>query len=246
MELQTLRLMRDEVARGTRASVAAARIHLDLDRDRDGGSGAYVDAFLDASHRQDAAHMVGQLEAACAALGLGRSVDDVLFPALRRIGVWWQSEVCNVDTERLATEVARTWLDTVAASAPAPADAAPIVLACGPRDLHTVGLEALAALLRHQRQPCRVLGAKTSVRSIATAVHAGRASAVVIVSHLRAHRPAATQSLRSAHRLGPDLFYAGEAFGSARLRRNVPGTFLGTSLREACTTIVTTREGPRH
>jgi len=236
--------MRDEVSRGSRASVAATRIH--LDRECGGRSSAYVDAFLDASHRQDARQMFDQLEKACADLGLGRSVDDVLFPAMRRVGLWWQSEVCDVDTERLATEVARTWLDTVAASAPVPAGTAAIVLACGPSDLHTVGLEALAALLRHQRQPCRVLGARASARSIATAVHAGHPSAIVIVSHLRAHRLAATQSLRSARRLGPDLFYAGEAFGSARLRRNVPGTFLGTSLRDACTTIITARDGRRH
>ena len=242
--MQTLRLMRDEVARGTRASVAAARIH--LDRDRGGPPGAYVDAFLEASNRQDAEQMFVQLEQACADLGLGDSVDDVLFPAMRQIGLWWQTELCSVEAEQLATEVARRWLETVAALAPVPLDAAPIVLACGPRDLHTVGLEALAALLRHERQPCRVLGAKTSSRSIATAVRAGRASAIVVVSHLQAHRLAATQSLRCAQRLGPDLFYAGEAFGSARLRRNVPGKFLGTSLREACTTILRTRAAEDH
>ena len=126
---------------------------------------------------------------------------------------------------------------------PCPADAAAVVLACGPGDQHTVGLEALAALLRHEQQPCRVLGARASPRAIVTAVGAGPARAVVVVSHLRAHRLAATQALRTAAPLGPDLFYAGAAFGTVRLRRNVPGTFLGTNLQAACATIVATGIG---
>jgi methylmalonyl-CoA mutase cobalamin-binding subunit len=209
-------------------------------------SDAYLDRFLDAARRQDAATMLAQLERAGAEGGIGESVDEVLFPALRRIGLWWQAEQCGSDVERLATEVGRTWVAGVAAAAPVPADAAAVVLACGPGDQHTVGLEALAALLRHEQQPCRVLGARASPRAIVTAVRAGPARAVVVVSHLRAHRLAATQALRTAAPLGADLFYAGAAFGTVRRRRNVPGTFLGTNLQAACATIVATGAGSSH
>jgi hypothetical protein len=202
------------------------------------GSAAYLARFLAAARRQDPAAMLFQLERAGIELGMGECVDEVLFPALRRIGRWWQSEQCATDTERLATEVGRTWVAGVAASAPVPVGTAAVVLACGPGDQHTVGLEALAALLRLEQQPCRVLGARVSPRAIVTAVGAGPARAVVVVSHLRAHRLAATQALRIAAPLGADLFYAGAAFSTVRLRRNVPGTFLGTSLQAACSTIV--------
>jgi hypothetical protein len=207
---------------------------------------AYRDRFLDAARRQDAAAMLCQLERAGIEQGIGECVDEVLFPALRRIGRWWQSEQCGTDTERLATEVGRTWVAAVAASAPAPVDAAAVVLACGPGDQHTLGLEALAALLRLEQQPCRLLGARVSPRAIVTAVGARPARAVVVVSHLRVHRLAATQALRVAAPLGADLFYAGAAFSTVRLRRHVPGTFLGTSLQAACATIVEPGIGSPH
>jgi hypothetical protein len=210
------------------------------------GSEAYLDRFLDAARGQDAAAMLVQLERAGIERGIGECVDGLLFPALRRIGRWWQSEQCGTDTERLATEVGRTWVAGVAASAPVPVDVAPVVLACGPGDQHTVGLEALAALLRQEQQPCRVLGARVSPRAIVTAVGVGPARAVVVVSHLRSHRLAATQALRIVAPLGADLFYAGAAFSTVRQRRNVPGTFLGTSLQAACATIVAPGSGFRH
>jgi MerR family transcriptional regulator, light-induced transcriptional regulator len=206
----------------------------------------YLDRFLHAARRQDAPAMLLQLERAGIERGTGECVDEVLFPALRRIGRWWQSEQCGTDTERLATEVGRTWVAGVAASAPVPLEAPSVVLACGPGDRHTVGLEALAALLRQEQQPCRVLGARVAPRAIVTAVGAGPARAAVVVSHLRAHRLAATQALRSVVPLGADLFYAGAAFSTVRLRRNVPGTFLGTSLQAACATIVGTGTGSTH
>ena len=83
-------------------------------------------------------------------------------------------------------------------SAPEPARQAPIVLACGPTDLHTIGLEALCLLLRHERWSCRLLGARTSVPALAAAVHATSARAVVIVSHLSSGRARAVESMRAA------------------------------------------------
>ena len=68
---------------------------------------------------------------------------------------------------------------------------ASLVLACGPTDLHTIGLEALCVLLRYDGWSCRLLGARTSVPALAAAMHATGADAVVIVSHLTAgaHEP---------------------------------------------------------
>jgi hypothetical protein len=68
-------------------------------------------------------------------------------------------------------------------------------------------------------------------------VQATRASAVVIVSHLNSGRARAIQSLRAADRDGVKLFYAGNAFTAPRSRRNLPGTYLGTRLQEACDVI---------
>lgn len=177
------------------------------------------------------------------ALGLGGCLDEVVFPAMRHVGRNWQSGQIDISAERLATETVRAWFEVLAVQAPPPTEAAPVILACGPADQHSLGLEALALLLSHQGSRCRLLGPRTSVRTLATAVRANRPSGVVIVSHLRANRPRATESLRAAAAMGIDAFYAGEAFATVRLRRNVPGTHLGADLRSACAVILGTSNG---
>src|SRR4029078_2566651 len=95
----------------------------------------------------------------------------LLRSAMRQVGVWWQTGRCTVEDEHLTTKAVRAWLENLNASAPAPARPAPIVLACGPTDLHTIGLEALGVLLRHEGWDCRILGARTTVRDLAAALH---------------------------------------------------------------------------
>lgn len=204
---------------------------------------AFVREILGAAIARDTDCVRDQLELATAALSLGVCLDEVLFPAMRQLGRWWQSGHLDIEDERLATEAARGWLERLALRAPDPTDAAPILLACGPADQHSLGLEALAVLLRNEGQRCRVLGPRVSIRALTTAVRANRPAAVVVVSHLRANRLSATQSLRAVAALGVEVFYAGAAFGSARLRRNVPGTHLDTSLRTACTILLGSGNG---
>jgi methanogenic corrinoid protein MtbC1 len=237
-ELHALRLMRDEIARGTRASLAAKSV-----RELLGVSGAaadFVDDILAASERSDPAAVRDHLSRAHAALGLPVCLDDVLLPAMKQVGLWWQTGRCDVEQEHLTTEVARAWMEALVACAPEPASHTPIVLACGPTDLHTIGLEAMATLLRYRRWACRSLGARTSVPALTTAVRATGARAVVVVSHLNTGRKRAVQSLRATTDLGTAVFYAGNAFSSPRSRRNLPGTYLGGRLDDACDLIDST------
>ena len=113
-------------------------------------------------------------------------------------------------------------------------------LVCGPLDHHTLGLEAIAALLRLRRWDCRMLGARTPADSLARAVTETDAIAVVLVSHLAAGRPAAIETLRAPELSLRHLFYAGGAFGSSRARRNVPGHYLGTNIAKAAELITDT------
>jgi len=178
------------------------------------------------------------LNLAVDALTLGACVDDVLFPALREIGLLWQHGHLDLEAERLSSEAVRGWLEALALQAPEPTDAAPVILACGPADRHSIGLEALGVLLRRQRRRCRFLGSRTSVQTLTTAIEANPPSGVVIVSHLEANRVGATQALRAAAAMGPAVFYAGHGFASVQVRRNVPGTYLDMTLQAACALIL--------
>jgi methanogenic corrinoid protein MtbC1 len=224
--------MRDEVARGTRASDAAATVRAVLEVA--GPEADLVRDILAACERSDAASVRAHLSRALAELGLAACLDRVLMPAMRQVGSWWRSGRCDIDQEHLATEAARGWLEALIMHAPDPTDPVPIVLACGPTDLHTIGLESMAILLRYRGRACRLIGARTSVPDLTTAVRANSSRAVVIVSHINSGRLRAIQSLHAANTLGVQVFYAGNAFHSPRSRRHLPGIYLGTRLEAAC------------
>ena len=234
--LVQLRLMRDEVARGRRAADAARSVRALLDPA--GPGSLLVQEFLAASQRMEPAAIRAVLDRANDELGLAVSLDRVLMPAMRQVGAWWETGRCDVAQEHLTTEVARGWLARIIALAPVPAHERPVLLACGPRDLHTLGLEALAGLLAHRRRGCRVLGARTPERTLVTAAVATEAAAVVVVSHLATQRRPAVDALRAVAAVGCPVFYAGNAFLFPGGRSDVPGTYLGDSLAAAADLIM--------
>jgi DNA-binding transcriptional MerR regulator len=229
--LMELRLMRDEVARGRRAADAARSVRVLVDTD--GPGAARVRDLLAASQRMEPAAIRAVLDRAQDELGLAVSLDRVLMPAMRQIGAWWETGRCDVAQEHLTTEVARGWLARLVALAPVPAHERPVLLACGPRDLHTLGLEGLAALLAHRGRGCRVLGARTPERTLVTAAVATDAAAIVVVSHLASQRRPAVAALRAVAASGRPVFYAGNGFLFPAARTDVPGTYLGDHLATA-------------
>jgi methanogenic corrinoid protein MtbC1 len=231
-EINALRLMRDEIARGQQAAQAAESVRRLL-----GGAGPAQDLIhrvLAAAERLDPVSIRARLDEAAATLGLPASIDDVLLPAMRQVGVWWAVGHCDVVQERMATEAARAWLDRCSAFAPAPTRSRSILLACGPSDLHTIGLESTALLLRYQGWPCRVLGARTPTVTVAAAARASAVAGVVVVSHLASGRLRAVESIRAVDDLDIPVFYAGNAFSTPRSRRGVPGQYLGVRIADAC------------
>ncbi|QNK79492.1 B12-binding domain-containing protein [Nakamurella sp. PAMC28650] len=244
-EMHALRLMRDEIARGTRASVAAKSVRTLLGVA--GPAGELIQHLLEASNRLDTDGIRAQLTKATDVLGLDGCIDEVMLPAMRQIGQWWMAGRCDLSQEQLTTEAARAWLDKRSAFAPTPTAMNPIILACGPGDLHTIGLEALALLLRHRGWPCRVLGARVPTESLTTASVAAGAAGVVIVAHLPTGRRRALASITAVHERGIPVFWAGNAFSTRRSRAQIPGSYLGVRLQDAADLVVATlsRDGHR-
>lgn len=236
--LHELRLMRDEVARGRRAGEAARSVRRLLGRT--GPATDLVEDLLGASDVLDPARIRAVLDRAVQELSLDASVDEVLMPAMRQVGFRWATGRCEIAQEHLTTEAVRGWLSRLASFAPPPASEQPVVLACGPRDLHTLGLEALAVLLAYRSRPCRVLGARTPAATLVTAAHATSAAAVVVVSHLSVGRRPANEALRTVAAAGFPVFYAGNAYMSPRSRQGLPGCYLGESVASAAALVETT------
>jgi methanogenic corrinoid protein MtbC1 len=231
-----LRRIRDEIASGRTAGAAAARAI----EGQSGQDDPRIEVFLAAVHRLDSVTVNQLLESFTQALGLARVLDEVLFPAMREVGLWWADGRCDIAHEHLVTETSRAWLSRATRIRPvAGADSRPVLLTCGPTDHHTLGLESIAALLSQRGQACRMLGARTPAASLAHAVVTTDAAAVVLVSHLPSARRAAVESLRGIQLSKIPIFYAGNAFGSVQARRSVPGKYLGITLSHAADVIVT-------
>lgn len=247
-EVETLRLMRDHVHAGMRAGEAAALVIAAAQTP----AASMVRAAVLAAQELHPKAIVEQLDTANRLIGLDRTVDEVLMPALREIGEQWIVEDSRIAHEHLATETVRSWLARLRHDVP-PLPVRPALLACGPGDEHTLGLEALAALLERRGWDCRRLGGRTPIPALLGAVDTTQPSVVVLVSHVPGLRPDALQALRAvtehvaAARTDaeagsaepPLIFFAGNAFSSARARQGVPGTYLGTSVAEAAVLITT-------
>ena len=236
-QLRMLRRIRDEIASGSTAGAAAARAI----EGQSSPSDTRIKAFLAAVHQLDSVRVSQLLDSFTQALGLARVLDEVLFPAMREVGRWWEDGRCDVAHEHLVTETSRAWLSRATGVQPvAGVEPRPILLTCGPRDHHTLGLEAIGALLSQHGQPCRMLGARTPAASLSVAVEASDAAAVVLISHLPSARRAAIESLRGIQLSKIHMFYAGNAFVSVQARRSVPGTYLGINLSRAADLILAT------
>lgn len=228
VQVDQLRRMRDLIARGRRAVEAAALVKAGHST----SPGPLVEAFLRAALELSPGGIARTLDAARETLGLDRTVDEVLLPAMREVGEWWHVGRIDVSHEHLATNATQAWLASLRPTGPLRLQP-PIILSCGPLDHHTLGLEAIGALLRQRRWDCRMLGARTPAESLARAAAETDAIAVVLVCHVPSGRPAAIEALRSPQLRQRQVFYAGGAFGSRRARLGVPGLYLGTSIAQA-------------
>lgn len=233
--LHELGLMRDQIATGRQPSEAARRVRALLDEQNP--ARPTIDAIMAGSEIQDPHAIRSVLDQSLSEAGLAATIDDVVLPSMRQIGSWWESGRCNIGQEHFTTEVVRGWLAKLITLAPQSTSDRLVLMATGPRDTHTLGLEALAALLVTRGTACRVLGARTPQQVLVAAVVATSPSAVVIVSHLSVQRRAAAGSLHALAATGCPTFYAGNAFLSPIARRGVPGTYLGERISEAATCI---------
>jgi DNA-binding transcriptional MerR regulator len=234
-EIEQLRELRDLITRGHSARDAVARLSTSRPPTVD------VDALgdvVDAAMRMDAEGIRGALDRATERVGVEATIRDVVFPAMHEIGTRWKAGTCDVEHEHLATEAVRAWLARQSALAPPAFRAESIVLACGPKDLHTVGLEAFGVVLVRRGWRCRVLGAMTPADSLRSAARSLGAVAAVVIAQRGVTRRAAVESLVAVGGVpGVEAFYAGDAFASSTARRGVPGTYLGEDVVEAAEVI---------
>ena len=228
-EIDQLRMLRDEITRGhsareavdiVQAEARGARPHTEL-----------FDRFLRSAMQLDPAGLREALTEGADTIGVEETIRDVALPAMREMGSRWKAGVCETDHEHLATEAVRVWLARQSAMAPPSFQPFPLVLACGPKDLHTIGLEAFGVVLARRGWSIRTMGPLTPVDSLVAAVRAAEARAAIVTSQRSVTRRAAVEAVEAVEALpGVRAFYAGAAFVPSAARKDVPGTYLGNDV----------------
>lgn len=231
-EVDQLRMVRDEITRGHNAREAVDVVRRSTTESRP--RTALLDRFLVASMHLDPSTLREVLTESTEQLGVEQTIRDVALPAMREMGSRWKAGVCDTAHEHLATEAVRVWLARQSVMAPPAFRPYPLILACGPKDLHTIGLESFGVVLARRGWSVRTLGALTPVSSLVAAVRAAEARGAVVTSQRSVTRRAAVEAIHAVDRLpGVEAFYAGAGFGPASARKDVPGTYLGDDVIEA-------------
>ena len=231
-EVDQLRRVRDEITRGHNARQAVDVVRRSTTEARPRTE--LLDRFLVASMHLDPSLLREILTEGTEQLGVEHTIRDIALPAMREMGSRWKAGVCDTAHEHLATEAVRVWLARQSVMAPPAFRPYPLILACGPKDLHTIGLESFGVVLARRGWSVRTLGALTPVSSLVAAVRAAEARGAVVTSQRSVTRRAAVEAIHAVDRLpGVEAFYAGAGFGPATARKDVPGTYLGDDVVEA-------------
>ncbi|GIV01013.1 MAG: MerR family transcriptional regulator [Actinomycetota bacterium] len=232
-EVRELRELRDMIALGHTAREAVALVRRSAARVPE--HVPELRAFLRAVASYDPIRAREALNAAAERLGVETAIRDVALTAMREIGSRWEVGACDVAEEHLATDTVRTWLARLRTFTPPPRRG-PVVLACAPKDAHSIGLEGFGAILARAGWDVRILGANTPVGALLGAVRATGAPGAVVTAQRRANRRSAVEVLRALDAVpGVTPFYGGAAFSPPAARRGVPGIYLGDDIVEAAT-----------
>jgi methanogenic corrinoid protein MtbC1 len=166
-----------------------------------------ADAFLEhALAGQAAAARRTVLDAVDAGLPLGRLFEEVLRPALRRLGDRWAAGQLSVGQEHEVSAIARDVVGEVAARLPEPPRSRGVVVAaCPAGERHDLGLRMAAALWSAQGYRVHFLGADVPAESILDAVLRRRAGVLLLSAATESAYPALQAAVQTVGALPPGV-----------------------------------------
>ncbi len=166
---------------------------------------------------------------------------DTIGPVLNSIGEAWEKREISIATEHLASNYLRHRLLMWMVTGITPRAGNPIVLACGPGELHEGGLLMLGVLLRRQGWPVAYLGQSAPFKDLASFIDVIHPRAIVFVAMTK--KPANELSkwpqwLKQVNG-NPAITFGGRAFiEHPDLQGSVPGVYLGATIQEGFNTLI--------
>ena len=183
-------------------------------------------ALADAAERFDEASLQEALRSAVSDLGWADAMDRVIFPGLKRVGLYWETAVFPPANEHFASELVSAEIAAaIQGLAPARAGAPCVVMACPQDERHDIGLKGLAMLLKMRGVRTVYLGVDVPAQDLVTAYEATHADAICLAATTAiglASLVRASRTLVASHRLrlfigGPATSFSGVEAAGIRL-----------------------------
>jgi DNA-binding transcriptional MerR regulator len=131
--------------------------------------------------------------------GVVASWDSLIAPVLRGLGRQWAQLGSGIELEHVFSETVLAVLrHRMVELGGNPENPTPAVLACGPEEIHSMPLHAVAAALAERRVGARVLGARVPVAALVAAVRRSQTSVTFVWSQTPATAVLDLDALKAA------------------------------------------------
>ena len=198
----------------------------------------FIARIIAAAEEYDEQTFLGTFAGAIDELGWASALDEVFFPALRKLGARWETASLPPAKEHFASELVRRRLAAALdALGPSTRDEPKVLMACPESERHDLGLLALALLLRAGGANVIYLGADVPTSDIIEAVDSQKPDAVCLSATSAeglASLVRATRTILAKH--PPQLFIGGPAVSASGTA--AAGVILPSSLSSAVTAIL--------
>ena len=181
-------------------------------------------ALLDGSAEKASALLT---DAHASGRGLAALFDEVLSPAMRRVGDLWHEGELTVAQEHVATRAALSALQTLGGALAEAEPFAPLAVCCGAEeDFHELPVNCSELVLREGGWAVLNLGANTPFYALAEAVARRGPRLVAVAATVLADLDRAVREFKdlraAAARAGATVVLGGAGFADAAVRRRLP------------------------
>lgn len=158
---------------------------------------------------------------------------DVLVRGLAEIGEAWSRGEVAVQQEHFASALVERRLQALIAGSPAPTRPEHLIVACPPKEQHTVSLRVINLFLRRQGWDVIDLGANVPLDRLETMLIAVRPQLVIAAAQYLLTAQTLQALALALTRLKIPLAFGGRVFNQQpTLRQHIAGHFLGEDLSE--------------
>lgn len=163
---------------------------------------------------------------------------DIFFPGICEIGELWYQGKVTVQQEHFASALLMRRLDALISALPAPTRPEKMVVACPPKEEHTLSAALLTLFLRRRGFQVIYLGTNVPLEEFQETVDVIQPQLVLLTAHHIASAATLEQAIRSVTPTRVVVAYSGRIFQSTPLAREyVHGHFLEMTFPEVFASI---------